>query len=68
MVAAELGETSKSLVLMAYEDSDKSSTLVRWLAQDGTTEVVTCPLALFREPLIQGWTIISCSLSPKENS
>ena len=47
------GTDAGSLILLAYEDPEQSSTLVRWLVRDGTNEVLTCPLARAATSLIE---------------
>ena len=47
------GTDTGSLILLAYEDPEQSSTLVRWLVRDGTNEVLTCPLARAATSLIE---------------
>ncbi len=49
----KLGTDAGSLILLAYEDPEQSSTLVRWLVREGTNEVLTCPLARAATSLIE---------------
>ena len=47
------GTDAGSLILLAYEDPEQSSTLVRWLVRDDKNEVLTCPLARAATSLIE---------------
>ena len=51
--ARDIGREPGTFLLLLYTDAGQAATFVRWLSEDGSNEVITCPLSRPSSSLIE---------------